>query len=57
MLQVGNEKLKFSTPNKSFIKGLTNFALAGCLYASELIKANGVNSVPIYLNGGNEIQF
>ena len=27
-LQVGSEKLKFSTPNKSFIKGLTNFALA-----------------------------
>lgn len=24
---------------------------------SELLKANGVNSVPIYLNGGNEIQF
>ena len=31
-LQVGSEKLKFSTPNKSFIKGLTNFALAGWLY-------------------------
>ena len=29
MLQIGSEKLKFSTPNKSFIKGLTNFALAG----------------------------
>ena len=29
MPQVGSEKLKFSTPNKSFIKGLTNFALAG----------------------------
>ena len=28
-LQIGSEKLKFSTPNKSFIKGLTNFALAG----------------------------
>ena len=25
--------------------------------ASELLKANGVNSVPTYLNGGNEIQF
>ena len=24
---------------------------------SELLKANGVNSVPIYLNDGNEIQF
>ena len=29
VLQIGSEKLKFSTPNKSFIKGLTNFALAG----------------------------
>ncbi len=29
MLQIGSEKLKFSTPNKSFINGLTNFALAG----------------------------
>ena len=28
-LQIGSEKLKFSTLNKSFIKGLTNFALAG----------------------------
>ena len=28
-LQVGSEKLKFSTPNKSFINGLTNSALAG----------------------------
>ena len=28
-LQTGSEKLKFSTPNKSFINGLTNFALAG----------------------------
>ena len=28
-LQIGSEKLKFSTPNKSFIDGLTNFALAG----------------------------
>ena len=28
-LQIGNEKLKFSTPNKSFINGLTNSALAG----------------------------
>ena len=28
VLQIGSEKLKFSTPNKSFIKGLTNFALA-----------------------------
>ena len=28
-LQTGSEKLKFSTPNTSFIKGLTNFALAG----------------------------
>ncbi len=28
-LQIGSEKLKFSTPNKSFINGLTNFALAG----------------------------
>ena len=25
--------------------------------ASELLKANGVNSVPIYLDGGNEMQF
>ena len=32
MLQIGSEKLKFSTPNKSFIKWLTNFALAGWLY-------------------------
>ena len=28
-LQIGSEKLKFSTPNKSFINGLTIFALAG----------------------------
>ena len=32
-VQIGSEKLKFSTPNKSFINGLTNFALAGWLYA------------------------
>ena len=31
-VQIGSEKLKFSTPNKSFIKGLTNFALVGWLY-------------------------
>ena len=31
-VQIGSEKLKFSKPNKSFIKWLTNFALVGWLY-------------------------
>ena len=35
--RLGSEKLKFSTPNKSFIKGLTNFALAGWLYEWAII--------------------
>ena len=40
-LQIGSEKLKFSTPNKSFIKGLTNFALAGWLYADKAHNKSG----------------